>query len=276
MKKLGLSLALACMGAFGQSTTHDAPLEVEGRSVHVYFRTDTLIDPQQAKLLPGVTPEQILQHTHEQEHRLRIYSPHRRPKDIQILPSDEMHFRLAGKRPFFGLFPGKFMGFLTVKPKEIGGSGKWVGGHAAKVHENTHERERCAGLERDALARCVAANLKSDDQGSLDHVWVVEAPPTFTWKLQGNPDIPALIKAAADASSHKSARDNAKTVEFQLFTSTNRPAVFITRFFVVPKNGTIQGLGTEFRHGSRLVVCENRAENDASGNFTKTEVCPAP
>lgn len=272
MKKLGLLLALACVGVFGQ-TTHDAPLEVEGRSVHVYFRTDTLIDPQQAKLLPGVTPEQIIQHTHEQEHRLRIYSPHRRPKDIQILPSDEMHFRLAGKRRLFGLFPGKFMGFLTVKPKEIGGSGKWVGGHAAKVHE---QPEICREKHPDALARCVAANLKTDDQRSLDHVWVVQAPPSFTWRPQGNPDIPALIQAAANAPSHKIARANATRVEFQLFTSSNSPAVFITRFFVVPKNGTIQGLGTEFRHGSRLVVCENRAETDASGNFTKTEVCPAP
>jgi hypothetical protein len=259
---------------FGQNSTHDAPLEVEGRSVHVYFRTDTLIDPQQAKLLTGVTPEQILQHTHEQEHRLRIYSPHRRPKDIQILPSDEMHFRLAGKRRFFGLFPGKFMGFVTVKPKEIGGSGKWVGGHAAKANEN-HEHARCSGLTHDALARCVAANLKTDDQRSLDHVWVVQAPPSFTWKPQGSPDIPALIQAAANAPSHKIARANATRVEFQLFTSSNSPAVFITRFFVVPKNGTIQGIGTEFRHGDRLVVCENRAENDDNGNFTKSEVCPA-
>ena len=166
------------------------------------------------------------------------------------------------------------MGYLTVKPKKIDESGKWVAGHAAKVHENRDERERCAGLDGEELANCVQIKLQSTDRDSLDHVWVVQAPPTFTWKLQGNPDIPALIKLAANASSHKSARDNAKTVEFQLFTSTNSPAVFITRFYVVPGGGTIPGLGTEFRHGDRLVVCENRREPDANGIFKKSVECP--
>ena len=152
MKKLGLLVALSCVGVFGQNSTHDAPLEVESRSVHVYFRADTLIDP--AKVSPPYTQSrQLLQHTHRRDHKVRIFVGGRAPSDVMIKQNDELHFRLAGKRRFFGIFPGAFRGYLTVKSEERPGVGGLVAGHVAKLHEKNKDCDRLQGTE---FTNCVA------------------------------------------------------------------------------------------------------------------------
>ncbi len=261
MKKLGLLLALACVGAFGQSTTHDAPLEVESRSVHVYFRADTLIDP--AKAVPTYAqPGQLLQHTHERDHRVRIFVGGRAPSDVTIKPKDELHFRLAGKRRFFGLFPGQFRGYLTVKPKTVPGAGGLVAGHVAKVRGTGHD--------------CVHANIASclpgPDRDSLDLVWVVQAPSGLSWQPNGALSTPQeitnAINSAALAPNHAAAR-NASRIEYELKGGAE---VFVDRFFVVAENKAPKGHGIELHRGSRVVVCENWDEHE-DGN--PKPYCPA-
>jgi hypothetical protein len=255
MKKLGLLLALACVGAFGQSTTHDAPLEVLNGSVHVFFRSDTLIDPAVAASPLGATREQIFQHTHAKEHKIRIYRQGGVTQDQQTLPKDEIHLRLRGPRWFFGLIPGRRLGYLTMRPLVRQDAGNHVAGHAAKL---TESNRACTGISGRDLANCLKKEIIRDPNDSHDLVWVVQAPDRFNWSVQGNPNIPALIQAAASAPSHQIARDNAQKVEFKLLTAANSPKVHIDRIFIVPQGGAPQGSGIQFGSGHRMAICENR------------------
>ncbi len=261
MKKLGLLVALACLGVFGANTTHDAPLEVESNTVHVYFRADTLIDPAKSLSLWG-KPEQLLQHTHAIDHRVRIFVGGRAPTDVTIKPNDELHFRLAGKRRFFGLFPGPFRGYLTVKPETRSGAGGLVAGHAAKV------KGTGKGCDDPNIANC----LPGPDRDSLDHVWVVQAPSGLSWQPKGVLSTPQgitnAINAAAQAPNHAAAR-NASRIEYELKGGAE---VFVDRFFVVANGKTPKGHGIELHRGSRVVVCENWDEKE-DGN--PKPYCPA-
>jgi hypothetical protein len=258
MKKLGLLVALACLGVFGANTTHDAPLEVERNTVHVYFRADTLIDPAKSLSRWG-NPSQLLQHTHAIDHTVRIFVGGRAPTDVTIKPNDELHFRLAGKRRFFGLFPGQFRGYLTVKPKTIPGAGALVAGHAAKVNETNPECGKRSGAD---LAHCVTTNLSQGDRNSLDLVWVAQAPSGLSWQPKGAlstpQDITNAINAAAQAPNHAAAR-NASRIEYELKGGAE---VFVDRFFVVAENKSPKGHGIELHRGSRVVVCENWDEKE--------------
>ena len=269
MKKLGLLAALTCVGMFGANTSHDAPLEVESRSVHVFFRADTLIDPGKAQAI-GANASQLLQHTHALDHKLRVFVGHRAPSDLTIKPTDELHFRLAGKRRFFGLFPGPFRGYMTVKPVVKPGAGKLVAGHAAKLRETS---ARCAEPTGKGFDECVEAALPASERDSLDLVWVVQAPTGFSWvptAAFGLQKISAAINDAAKAPNHDHARKNAPRIEFELKGGAE---VFVDRFFVVGPGKAPKGHGIELHRGSRVLVCENY---DASGAGNPIPVCPAP
>jgi hypothetical protein len=271
MKKPGLLTALACMTVSGVDTSHDAPIEFLSNSVHVFFRTDTLLDPLVARSRGLASASQILQHTHSMPHKLRIFTGGRPASDLTISPNDELHFRLAGKRRFLGLFPGPFRGYMTVKPLTIKYAGQLVGAHGAKANET---RNHCAEYKGERLEKCLVDALSPEDKNSLDFVWVVEAPSGFSWKPIGTDEtaIGNLIRDAGHKASHKEARDQATRIEFDL---AGNPDVFIDRFFVVEPNKRPKGHGIEFHRGTRMVVCENRTEKvGATGPNILSQVCP--
>jgi hypothetical protein len=252
-------LIVACCSRLllGQSS-HDAPLELYDGSVFVKFRSDTFID----RMLPGLnlTPNQLLQHTHSYAHRVLVYQPGRQTQTINISDLDGLHFKLTGKRRFFGLFPGPFAGYLTVTPDDsradIAGL---VSAHEAVARQ---AMANCDSFEpRERKLQCIASALQANgNSSSANLVWRVEAPLGFQWTLPpGDSDasVSARIGKTAKASSHAHARSIAEPIIYQLTPPNGRPPLIMERFYVVPQNGQRSGHGIRLRQKARVVVCEN-------------------
>ena len=267
MKRLGLIFALTFGTVSAADSSHDAPLEILNNSVHAFLRTDTLID----RTLYTTPANQLLQHTHAYDHTLQVFTHSRHVHDVKMSPTDELHFRLTGRRRLWGLLPGPFIGYMTVKPDySRQGVGKLVPAHAAKLRESS---ARCAETSGRALADCVEANTDAANKASFDLVWIIEGPSGYKWVAQGgknDSDVSAAIAATGKQPSHDLAKKNASKIEYRLETATGEFDFFIRRFHVVPKGGAPNGHGYELSIGSRVVVCENVYD---SGKGTALPAC---
>lgn len=268
MKRVVFAAVMASvrMAAAESQSSHEGPAEILNNSVHIMIRGDTLLD--RYVVAQGLR-DRLLQHIHEQPHTIQVLGKghHHAPARFTLRPTDELHFRLTGPRRLWGLLPGRFIGFLTVKPDasntKIGGN---VAGHKAIANES--------GLRGDTIE----SRLDPGDRKSFHWVWTYLAPTGYKFEPEQrtDADVTNILNALGQSVTHKQARDAASQVSpairYQLTPGSGGLAPRIERFYIVPANQKPSGHGVKLKLGAKVQVCENEKQSDGSVR----PLCQAP
>ena len=237
MKRLAWLFVAAGMAALAQDTMHDAPVALGNGSVRATMRTDTLID----RTALSMQPHELMAHTHQFEHTLRITNPGKPIITISLKVNDVIEVKLSTGA------------LLTVQQKTIPGSGGHVQGHAALAQKGV------AGGRRNP--RDVAAWLAINGHNeSPDRMWVVAGPVGSTWAgtVDSDTAITGKIQATGTPSNH---RHGAKYVTYQLAISGNT-SVLMSSLKVLPNGHQAGNARTvELAGNGSFLICENRRKD---------------